>query len=693
MNGIRRGCDVEPVAFACAGQLLKGEKRFDCSLTGPYFSYSRPKRKPKFIVLTGAKVTFSGELRKIRLYKSASALWSVFFDKTFVASSQSSFFSWKAAITRALVLWDASLNSPPVIQSDASMLAEWMNTMAFVWVHLTMATGLGFLDARDIRACAYSVRVGRIISFCGSNLLHSKMVSRKELNAILISRLAQLQRWLPTVVEEFLTIVQAQRSTTDMGTRSVRTIHAEMLNRLRDVSITYTTNVLSRSCELVSTFWNTNGTGPPELPVRDVLSMCLGCPPLAPWSDILQISQKYLSTTALTPLGLGAPDPTNPAKPGLLGIANSGNTCYLSAALQCLLHTPQLIRFFVTKCHRLYERGNHEDSLAVIVAELMTSMWLGHRTLDAGDAVRHLACVKPSNFSRGMQHDAQEVLVVMLDILDSELSFRQDKVVASPSQTFPGATTDILDEEEIISLMSTEHQTPHCSCIAHYFSGQTVQKLSCVCCGAASYCCDPFIFLFAPLPEALTEPAAAAVSLEDCLAQVFCEEMMTMTHGSKCQRCGRVERTAQRSLEIQRLPPYLLVCLSRFQQDADGHIASKNTVPVSVPERLIMGPWLRSTAALTIMEEGGNTRLNDLDKVSTERGAYELYGVVNHTGTISYGHYTANCCVGDSWWLFDDSHVSWLGSYEDWSGDSASDAYVLFYRTTALSSCLPATRK
>ena len=57
---------------------------------------------------------------------------------------------------------------------------------------------------------------------------------------------------------------------------------------------------------------------------------------------------------------------------------------------------------------------------------------------------------------------------------------------------------------------------------------------------------------------------------------------------------------------------------------------------------------------------------------------YDLYGVVNHYGTMSGGHYTAYCknFLSNEWHEFDDSRVSKINPR-----DAVSEsAYVLFYR-------------
>ena len=57
---------------------------------------------------------------------------------------------------------------------------------------------------------------------------------------------------------------------------------------------------------------------------------------------------------------------------------------------------------------------------------------------------------------------------------------------------------------------------------------------------------------------------------------------------------------------------------------------------------------------------------------------YDLYGVVNHYGSMGGGHYTAYCknFMNQRWFEFDDSRVSEV----DPKSVITEHAYVLFYR-------------
>ena len=64
----------------------------------------------------------------------------------------------------------------------------------------------------------------------------------------------------------------------------------------------------------------------------------------------------------------------------------------------------------------------------------------------------------------------------------------------------------------------------------------------------------------------------------------------------------------------------------------------------------------------------------DAEGISTK---YDLYGVVNHFGSLNGGHYTANCRNPDGqWYNFNDSSVSAIGN----KNVVSSSAYLLFYR-------------
>ena len=82
---------------------------------------------------------------------------------------------------------------------------------------------------------------------------------------------------------------------------------------------------------------------------------------------------------------------------------------------------------------------------------------------------------------------------------------------------------------------------------------------------------------------------------------------------------------------------------------------------VKAPQRLDLGPLLEYQ-----------------EHSSTSSPVYRLVGVVNHSGDINFGHYTADCQnpTTHRWYHCNDSHVSEtsMGSSVD-----SSSPYLLFY--------------
>ena len=141
--------------------------------------------------------------------------------------------------------------------------------------------------------------------------------------------------------------------------------------------------------------------------------------------------------------------------------------------------------------------------------------------------------------------------------------------------------------------------------------------------------------------------------------------------GWHCGRC-RAPRKATKVLQLCRLPPVLILILKRFKYDIYGAMSSKLATAVDLPlTNWDLRPWARCPRAAG---EGGGACGPEC---ACPPAAYDLYGVINHFGQPSFGHYTAFCKVGGEWLSFDDSTVSTI---QNPHGAANSDAYVLFYR-------------
>jgi hypothetical protein len=178
---------------------------------------------------------------------------------------------------------------------------------------------------------------------------------------------------------------------------------------------------------------------------------------------------------------------------------------------------------------------------------------------------------------------------------------------------------------------------------------------------------------------------------------------MTETHVLKgddawyCPMCKTHRESTTEAAQFL-LPEVLTIHLKRFKTTNFGAMNKINTV-VQFPLELDMSPFIAEDApkqAATSFAElhtddvsptkSGSTHISSSQINRTRAAAtssarepikYELTGVVYHSGSLTFGHYTAQAfCEGaDSWVYYNDS-----SAYVTAERPLAENAYILFYQ-------------
>lgn len=197
---------------------------------------------------------------------------------------------------------------------------------------------------------------------------------------------------------------------------------------------------------------------------------------------------------------------------GLTGLQNLGNTCFMNSALQCLVHTPQLVEYFLQDYSHEINRQNPlgmEGELAHAFGELLRKLWAPGRQPVAPRAFKAKLARFAPQFSGYNQHDSQELLAFLLDGLHEDLN----RVKLKPY--IESKDIDGRPDEEMAHENWENHKARNDSIIVDICQGQYKSTLVCPVCSKVSITFDPFMYLSLPLPSTTTRSLSVKVFSAD----------------------------------------------------------------------------------------------------------------------------------------------------------------------------------
>jgi len=346
---------------------------------------------------------------------------------------------------------------------------------------------------------------------------------------------------------------------------------------------------------------------------------------------------------------------------GLRGLINLGNTCFMNCIVQVLTHTPLLRDYFLSDKHICHFQVDRSMCLVCEMSGLFQEFYSGKNTPHTPDKLLHLVWTHARHLAGYEQQDAHEFFIATLDVLHNHCAGSS----ASTNNT-------------------------HCNCIIdQIFTGGLQSDVICQKCNNVSTTIDPFwdisldlgsnLYASTQLDNKNEEPK----TLVDCLERFTKPENLGSSAKIKCNNCNSYQESTKQ-LSMKKLPIVASFHLKRFEHSNRHH--KKISSPIKFSQYLDMSPFMASQRNKYYLNSSENSNSSTSSSVSNFNSnynensgnlfRYSLFAVVNHSGTIESGHYTAFIRQQRNQWFKCDDHLITKASVQEVLD---SEGYLLFY--------------
>ncbi|PVV02083.1 hypothetical protein BB560_003475 [Smittium megazygosporum] len=186
-------------------------------------------------------------------------------------------------------------------------------------------------------------------------------------------------------------------------------------------------------------------------------------------------------------------------KPGLCGLVNLGNTCYMNSALQCLSNIKELTNYFISSAYKSEINRDNPIGMSGLFADeynnLLLNLWSKQNESYAPRQFKVTIGRFLTQFAGYQQQDAPEFLSLFLDGLHEDLNRILKKPYIELQDS--GERPDF----EVSNEQWDAYKQRNDSIIVDLFQGQLKSSVTCPVCDKRSTVFDPFMYLTLLLPS------------------------------------------------------------------------------------------------------------------------------------------------------------------------------------------------
>lgn len=335
---------------------------------------------------------------------------------------------------------------------------------------------------------------------------------------------------------------------------------------------------------------------------------------------------------------------------GFVGLSNLGNTCFLNSCLQVLNHTYELHFLVDSKNKSKQIKGNLDDCIILKEwNELRELMWSENGTISPNKFVHTVQQIAQNKdrdiFTGWLQNDITEFLLFLIDCFHNSISRKISMKINGKAEN----KTDKL-AISCYKLLQDVYSKEY-SEIMDIFYGVYVTSISSID-NKITHSLKPEHFFVLDLQ--IFKGDQICPSIYDCLDLFISPECITGENAWFNENTGEKEDIMKGAC-FWSFPKVLVITLKRFSPDGSQKI-----------NNVIQFPLVDLNLSKYVKGYNSNSYI------------YDLFGVCNHMGGVSGGHYTAFVKnIAGQWIHYNDSIVEIV---PDPNIIISPMAYCLFYR-------------
>jgi ubiquitin carboxyl-terminal hydrolase 8 len=337
-------------------------------------------------------------------------------------------------------------------------------------------------------------------------------------------------------------------------------------------------------------------------------------------------------------------------KKGYTGIDNLGNTCFLNSCLQVLNHTYELNAILDSDNTKKFLKKDLPDSNILNEwNDLRNVMWSGNGIVSPNKFVfnvHEIAKVKDREIFTGWaQNDMPEFLLFMIDCFHNSYSRGIKMRINGNSEN--NVDTMAVQCYEMLKTVYSKEYSEILDLFYGIYMSEIISKD-----GLVQLSINPEHYFILDLP--IIDGNVLASNLYDCFNIFSKTEILEGDNAWFNEKTGQKEDIIKK-FSFWNFPKVLVISFKRFSPDGSEKLNCLIDFPI---DELDLSNYVRGYNASTYK--------------------YELYGICNHLGGVTGGHYTAFVKNADNVWThFNDSSVEIV---DDPNKIVTQLAYCLFYR-------------